>query len=344
MSDLIREAVLATAQTQERFNTADVLKALGRKVSRQYVSRILSEMVKDGTLIKGGSTRGAFYAHAKHAMEIPLRVRKRIRNISLREDEVWDTLKSEAPFLRRLRSNVNQIFSYGFLEMLNNAIDHSGSGVVEVEVAKIGDAVSFIVEDFGVGVFRKVMKQRGLDSELEAVQDILKGKTTTAPTAHSGEGIFFTSKLADVFTLESFGYVLRIDNRIDDIFVERGSGKRGTRVSFLISGRSTKQLDQVFRQYATLPAEPAFDKSEVRIKLFTRETRYLSRSEARRLLVGLDRFRSINLDFAGVDTVGQAFADEIFRVFRRNHPKIRVTAVNANEIIRFMIDRVQKES
>src|SRR3546814_7509415 len=97
-------------------------------------------------------------------------------------------------------------------------------------------------------MFRNVMKQRGIDSELEARQDLLKGKTTTVPKAHSGEGIFFTSKVADEFILESFGYVLRVDNRIDDVFIERGSAKRGTRVSFLISERSTRRLDQVFKQ------------------------------------------------------------------------------------------------
>jgi hypothetical protein len=299
-------------------------------------------MVKDGALIKSGFTRGAFYAHAKHATELLLRVRKRLRNVSLREDEVWDTIKGDATFLGRLRRNVEQIISYGFQEMLNNAIEHSGSEAVELEVFKAGDAVSFIVEDFGVGVFRNVMKQRGLDSELEAMQDLLKGKTTTAPEAHSGEGIFFTSKLADLYTLTSFGYELRVDNRIDDVFFGRGSGKRGTRVTFLISERSSKQRDQFFKRYATLPAEPAFDKTEVRIKLFARGTEYLSRSEARRLLVGLDRFKLIVLDFAGVETVGQAFVDEVFRVFRRDHPKITLTPVNTNEIVQFMIDRVRK--
>lgn len=343
MPATVQEAIRALAGRRKQFASSDVLDALGRRVSRQYVSRILSQMVRDGALVKGGSTRGAFYAHHKHAGDIPLRVRKRFRNVALREDEVWDAVKGEATFLRRLRRNVDQAFSYGFQEMLNNAIEHSRSATVEVEVSKVGDAVSFIVEDFGVGVFRNVMKLRGLDSELEAMQDLLKGKTTTAPKAHSGEGIFFTSKVADEFILESFGYVLRVDNRIDDVFIERGPAKRGTRVSFLISERSTRRLDQVFKQYATMPTEPAFDKSEVRVKLFTRGTRYLSRSEARRLLAGLDKFKSIIMDFARVDTVGQAFVDEIFRVFKRSHPRIAVSAVNANEIVQFMIDRAGQQ-
>lgn len=339
MSAEIRAVIREVARRRQRFTTADVRKALGRQVSRQYLTRLLTAMVTDGTLIKEGTTRGASYAHARRASELRLRVRKRLRNVSLREDEIWDEIRHEAPFLPRLKPNVDQILSYAFLEMLNNAIEHSRSPVVEVEVMKSGRTVSFIVEDFGVGVFRHVMKQRGLNSEFEAMQDLLKGKTTTAPKAHSGEGIFFTSKLADVFTLESFSYVLRVDNRIDDVFIERGPMKRGTRVSFVISERTAKRLDNVFSRFATVQAEPAFDKSEVRVKLFARGVRYLSRSEARRLLAGLEKFRSIVLDFAGVDSIGQAFADEIFRVFRRSHPKITVIAVHANEIVQFMIDR-----
>ncbi|MEK7515598.1 MAG: DUF4325 domain-containing protein, partial [Patescibacteria group bacterium] len=46
------------------------------------------------------------------------------------------------------------------------------------------------------------------------------------------------------------------------------------------------------------------------------------------------------LDFGRVPTIGQAFADEIFRVFRLKYPQIRIQTVNANEAVKFMIDRV----
>ncbi len=43
------------------------------------------------------------------------------------------------------------------------------------------------------------------------------------------------------------------------------------------------------------------------------------------------------LDFSGVDSIGQAFADEVFRVFVRQHPEIELISVHANESIRRMI-------
>ena len=71
-------------------------------------------------------------------------------------------------------------------------------------------------------------------------------------------------------------------------------------------------------------------------------TIYISRSQARRILVGLEKFESIILDFTRVPTVGQAFADEIFRVFKNKYPKKKIIAINTNEAVKFMINRVDR--
>jgi hypothetical protein len=57
---------------------------------------------------------------------------------------------------------------------------------------------------------------------------------------------------------------------------------------------------------------------------------------------GLSKFEMIILDFDKVPTVGQAFADEIFRVFRNKYPKIKVIPINMNESVEFMIKRAEK--
>ena len=73
-------------------------------------------------------------------------------------------------------------------------------------------------------------------------------------------------------------------------------------------------------------------------------TIYVSRSQARRILSGLEKFNSIMLDFEHVPTVGQAFADEIFRVFKNKHPKIQIDIENTNEAVRFMVERARNGS
>jgi len=65
--------------------------------------------------------------------------------------------------------------------------------------------------------------------------------------------------------------------------------------------------------------------------------------EAKRVVVNLEHFREIELDFKGVATVGQAFGDEIFRVWHNAHPEIRLVPIHANDNIKFMIRRAGGE-
>lgn len=315
--------------------------ALEFKVSRQYAHKILTKMAGEHLIIKRGKTRSSVYELPYFSGETEWKFKKRIKNKNLAEHIVLEEIEQKTGFRELLKENLQSIFEYAFSEMLNNAIEHSQSENIQLEAEKTDKLLMFKVNDSGIGVFRNIMKKRGLNNELEAIQDLLKGKTTTQPEAHSGEGIFFTSKTADLFSLESFSYKLTIDNEIEDIFVEkRKRPKRGTEVFFKISISSSKHLNDVFRQYQTDSEEYAFDKTEVKIKLYTLGTVHISRSQARRVLSGLEKFKTVILDFDKVSTVGQAFADEIFRVFKNQHPEIRIIPVNTNEVIEFMVGRV----
>ena len=181
-------------------------------VSRQYLNRLINELVIAGKLVKIGGKRYAYYVlpeYAKQHSEIlPQQYIKTFNNASIEEHIILDRIEQEYPPVKKLPENIRSIFTYAFSEMFNNAIEHSQSKNIHIEVSVQNKLVSFIVEDFGIGVFKNVMKERNLKSDLEAIQDLLKGKTTTMPKSHSGEGIFFTSKVGDLFILDSFGYQL----------------------------------------------------------------------------------------------------------------------------------------
>ncbi len=52
----------------------------------------------------------------------------------------------------------------------------------------------------------------------------------------------------------------------------------------------------------------------------------------------------IILDFKDVPIVGQAFADEIYRVFQHKHQNIKIKEENMSEAVRFMIERSKNEA
>jgi anti-sigma regulatory factor (Ser/Thr protein kinase) len=328
-------------KVKKRVSSTEVARHFG--FTRQYASQLLRAMVNADTIVKFGSTRSAFYTLPELIDEVgPMAVKRRLKNKNVKEHEVFDDLISVFPAFRVAPENIQSIVHYAFSEMLNNAIEHSHSENIEVKLESNG-MIRFVVDDFGIGVFRNIMHQRKLKSELEAMQDLLKGKVTTDPKAHTGEGIFFTSKAADRFVLESFGYKIIVDNTIPDVFFqEEERVKRGTRVTFAIARNSNRHLNKIFEKYQSEPGSYAFDKTEVHIRLFTMGTVYVSRSQARRVLVGLEKFKKIILDFDRVPNVGQAFADEIFRVFQSRYPNISIEPINMNKTVRFMVERVEK--
>lgn len=338
----IQGKIIGFAAKNKRFSPSQARKGLGNVFSRQHISNQLNILFQKGKLLREGAGKYVFYALPENKQSLSNTITKRYKREHLKEHEVLFQIKKEEFVFAGLRDNVSSIFDYAFSEMLNNAIEHSRSENIEISVEKTGHNLTFHVRDFGIGVFRNVMEKRRLKSEFESIQDLLKGKTTTAPKAHSGEGIFFTSKAADVFVLESFGLRLRIDNLIHDFFVEEIPSKTGTLVIFSLNVRSKRHLNDIFRKYQADPAEFGFTKTEITIRLYTMGTIYVSRSQARRLLSGLEKFQTVVLDFDRVPTIGQAFADEIFRVFQSKYPNITIMTENANEAVQFMIQRVEK--
>lgn len=344
-----KDKILELVEQRGKVTSREITQAVG--VSRQYVNLVISALVADDKVVKLGGTRSAFYVSkaylAEHPEIVPNTLKKKYINKSLEEHKVFLEIEDKLLPLKELPENVRSIFTFAFSEMFNNAIEHSGSKIISVEVTLRDGFLSFTVNDSGVGVFRNIMKKRNLKSEIEAIQDLLKGKTTTMPRTHSGEGIFFTSKAGDVFSLNSFGQVLAIDNLTRDISARHASAiKRGTKVFFKIKTDSERHLNDIFKKYTNInnDSDYGFDKTEIRVKLFTSGGVHISRSQARRIIAGLEKFKVVLLDYENVPLVGQSFADEIYRVFQNKHPDIVIQEENMSDGVRFMVERAKNEA
>ncbi len=334
----IEKLILKRLSAKKELRVAEIVKATG--FSRAYVARFFQELAKSGKIALIGKANQARYVLAvkSHgAKKGILSVRRILRNTGLSEDLVLDEIKAGSGIFDGLPKNVADILDYAFTEMLNNAIEHSRSREITVRATREAKAVNFEVVDSGIGIFNNIIRKRKLKSELEAIQDLMKGKQTTAPKEHTGEGIFFTSKVADKLIIQSSRKKLIFDNFLKDTFITDVKNTIGTKVFFVISVGSRTNLDDIFRQYAG-PAF-AFGRTEVAIRLYKLDTDFISRSQARRVLAGLEKFKTVILDFKGVEAVGQGFADEVFRVWQNHHRGIELKYQNANENIAFMIRR-----
>jgi len=341
----IRALILGLLEKNGQVKASQVVKKTG--FSRAYVNRFFKQLRDEGKLVLLGKANKARYVPATQtavqgAKKEVTFVRRILTNKNLFEHDILTQIKKNSTIFHDLAKNVSAILDYAFTEMLNNAIEHSQSLKIETTMEKRKDNISFCVIDKGVGIFNNIMKKRKLNNTMEAVQDLLKGKQSTAPEIHSGEGIFFTSKAADIFTIQSGHKKILFNNLLEDIFVKDIKNVAGTKVFFSIGFDSKKKLNDIFKKFTDDAF--SFSKTEVKVKLYKAGVDHISRSQARRIISGLDKFKKIILDFENVDTVGQGFADEIFRVWQSRNARVKIEAANANENIRFMINRARAAS
>ena len=310
-------------------------------ISRQSVNRYLLKLIRDGLLIPDGNTRGRRY-HLKPIREkefsIPI-------TSELEEDRVWRQYLT--PLFNGIRSNVVNICHYGFTEMFNNIIDHSEATNAIVGFKYMPNRIEITVFDNGIGIFNKITRDLGLEDHRHAILELSKGKLTTDPEHHTGEGIFFTTRMFDEFSILSGNLYFSHSLDNDDWLLEtkKSSGKRDTFIKMVIELQSNRTTREVFDSYASEDDDYSFTRMHVPVALaIYGEENLVSRSQAKRLLARFERFKEVFLDFEGVEFIGQAFADEIFRVFKNANPNINLVWVRVNDNIEKMIKSVMSRS
>lgn len=337
----IKQLIKNVLKKKGEVRSADITKATG--FSRTYINRFFKELQNEGHLVLFGKSNRARYISAskKAFKKVKLHefeYNRIMQNQNISEDTVLDEAKQKTWIFSKLPKNVSIITHYAFTEILNNAIEHSRSEEIIVKIKRDKNVILFTIKDQGVGVFSNMMRERNLSNVMEAIQDLLKGKQTTAPQSHSGEGIFFTSKAVDYMIIKSSNKKLIFDNQIEDVFIKDIKPVTGTIVECRIFSNSPKDLQNIFAQFSRESFD--FSRTSITVKLYKDDSGYISRSQAKRILNGLEKFTTITLDFKDVELVGQGFADEVFRVWQGRHPGIKIEVKNTNENVQFMIQHV----
>lgn len=327
----IRQFILENVEEHPSDITTVVSTKFG--ISRQASHRHIQKLVSEGLIIASGKTRNRTYQVKpliNFSLELPL--------AGLEEDKVWR--EHIRPLMNNIPGNVFDICQYGFTEIVNNAIDHSEGTILIVSLERTYKNIVLGIRDNGVGIFNKIKKELNLDDPLHAILELSKGKLTTDPARHTGEGIFFTSRMFDKFSIFSGRLFFSYDGGIDWLLEDKQKLFSGTGVILEISPFSNRTTQQVFDRFTTA-GDYGFSKTHVPVFLATYgDENLVSRSQAKRLLVRFEKFREIVLDFTNVVTIGQAFADEVFRVFQLQHPDIHLRPINTSKQVEKMIAHV----
>lgn len=306
-------------------------------ISKPTAIKYMNELVIEGIIEKGKRGRYPEY----RLVDTVIAKRYNIKD-NLEEDVIWRN--DFLPHLKKTPTNVLQACQYGFTEIVNNAIDHSQTKTIFIKLTINAKMIEIQVLDEGVGIFNKISKDLNLDDPRFAILELTKGKFTSDPERHSGEGIFFTSRIFDNFFILSYNLYFYGHKNDDWLIEDNHQHTEGTFVTMVISRFSETNISDVFNEYTNIDTTPGFHKTRVPVSLMQFEGEELiSRSQAKRLISRFDKFLEVILDFTGVKLIGQAFADEIFRVFRNSHNNVKIVPVNYNENVKKMIEHVSGE-
>nr|TDJ65535.1 MAG: DUF4325 domain-containing protein [Pseudomonadota bacterium] len=324
-----------TANIEQHPN--DIAKVTADKfgITRQAVGRHLKNMVSEGGLMCDGTTRARTYKLRPLQTldrEVPI-------DASLSESDAWLTIILPA-LESSLPENVVDLWHYGFTEIFNNAIDHAEGRIAQIHFERTAVSTTLLLHDDGVGIFQKIQGALGLADERHAVLELFKGKFTTDPDNHTGEGIFFTSRMFDEFIIWSGDTFFSHDEPTNQDWAHRSTkpAEKGTTVLLSLSNHTSKTMTRVFNRFRSEGEEYGFTKTIVPVKMTEYgDDKLVSRSQAKRLMARFDRFKTVVLDFKGVSSIGRSFADEVFRVYINQHPEIMITSMNENSAVKRMI-------
>lgn len=238
---------------------------------------------------------------------------------------------------------MQRIAQHAFSELLNNAIDHSEGTQVTVSLRQTPSHVQLLVSDDGRGLFDKVHEVFALDDPQLAMLELSKGKLTSQPERHTGRGLFFTSKLADVFDLHA--NELAFQHRGWDQrgwMPGRALKRQGTSIYAAFSLDTPLTLDGVMRAYSLSGQGLNFERTVVPLRLLTTQQAGLeSRAQARRVASRLNLFRRAEVDFGGITQVGHSFADELFRVMSAQSPELDLVPINMCPQVAEMVESIR---
>lgn len=266
----------------------------------------------------------------------------------MEEDKIY--AREIAPFLNLDNEKAKRIWYYACAEMLNNVIEHAQGQKLTVLIERNYLFSKVIIVDDGIGIFQNLvhtLETRGwYKPDLEdAIVELYKGKLTSSPDSHSGEGIFFTSKMLDQFFVWSDALSMKCRSIEPTELVQSHLlayaskfNHVGTLVMMQLENATDRDLSEVFSLYANM--EEGFYKTYIPVKEACITGEPVARSQARRICHRLEEFQEVVFDFSNVEFMGQGFADEVFRVFADAHPDMKLMPENMNADVEMMLHHV----
>jgi len=320
----------------------DIVKVVAQKfaISRQAAARHLKKLTDQGDIETEGNTSGRIYRPSKGRITQYIY----LVNDLPRAEVVWE--KDILPLLQSLPDHIIELWEYCFTEVFTNGVAHSKGKSLNVRIIQQKLQTTINILDDGIGIFQNIKEKSQLDTDEYAALELTNGTISIIPGKNVKANILLSAQMTDHFTIISKRVVLAHQYGIDwDWTLDRSNDEiSGTLICMIINNDTVRTCKQTIKD-CMAEGKNDFAKTCIPVKLvdYSAETLF-SRAQARRVLARVDKFKIAILDFYGVQEIGPAFADQIFRVFSSNHPDIQLFYTNANKQVEDIIQEAREYS
>lgn len=306
------------------------------KISRTTIVKYLKELEEKGIIESEGKVTRRKYKLKTTTTTFEVTISK-----DSEEHLIYDEFSKSIG--KGFTKNALLKLEYVVTEMINNVIEHSEANKLTIHIRENFLTLECMLMDNGIGIFKKIMNSHNLKTPEDAILKLSKGKLTSDPLNHSGEGIFFSSRMTDSFLIHSKNSIFTSQNNFDliqsdDICCISKDFKKiiGTTVVFILDKNNSTSMVEIFNKYEN--EFNGFENTEMLINLAEKYSKTLmSRSIAKRVIADFNSFKEIILDFKNVEMVGQGFLDEIFRVYKSRNHEINIKYLNENDDIKALM-------
>ncbi len=302
-------------------------------LSRTTTQRYLRKLLEDGVIRKDEK--------GYRLKEKVFVLRQSLKGAIPGEDSLFQKFVAKIQhFPDQAKSN----FSFIFLEIMNNALEHSSASAVMATLWVSPIELRCVIYDDGVGIFQQIKNffREKLNEEItleDAKLQLVSGGFTSDRENHGGEGIYNSSLLADTFFIRSGNLIFARDyEKVESFSAETKTKKKGTIVFFAVHRDTQKTL----RNSDHANPDDGFYRVTLPLRLMTLTgTALIARSQARRFTFNFIGKKEVILDFEGITDLGQPFAHEIFKVYRNGHPEVQLIAKNTTKEMDALIARMR---
>jgi anti-sigma regulatory factor (Ser/Thr protein kinase) len=333
----IIEAIVTALKAQPNSNPSADLQT-HFQITRETMRRYFNQLIDQGIISAHGYGKGRSYSLLPNRAEELYVNSTKDALANLGESQFYRD-KIEPLIKDYMSVTLAARVAYVVTECLNNIIDHSRARSVFIGINVEDENLILKISDDGIGALASIQAYFHLTDPMQAISELAKGKRTTDPSSHAGEGLFFSSRIADHFKLSSNGIsYIYVDDQGDWAIAKSEATSPGTEVMVRFKLHSTKTAKSVFDRFTK---DLEFNLQSPRLinpyQLSLPPGALIARSEAKKMLAGAEDFKSIILDFKLVEMIGQGFAHEVFVVFANNNPGVEIGHKNANEFVLKMI-------